>query len=151
MIDYFDASAVAAVILNERSSEGVVALIEDPDRDVVISEFCVAEVSSAISRLLRMRMQSLNRAELLLAALDRWVDVAADRTEVDAGDFSRATELVRAFNLKLRAPDALHLAITERLDARLITLDQTLAAAARAIGVDAHNPAEVEAPGEPKD
>lgn len=151
MIDYFDASAVAAVVLNERSSQAVVALIEETDRDVVISGFCVAEVSSAISRLLRMRMQSLDGAERLLAALDLWVDVAADRTEIEAGDFSRATELVRTFDLKLRAPDALHLAITERLDARLITLDRTLAAAARAVGVDTYNPAEADAPGDRKD
>jgi predicted nucleic acid-binding protein len=42
---------------------------------------------------------------------------------------------VRRFDLGLRAPDALHLAITRRLDATLVTLDRRLAAAANQLGV----------------
>ncbi|MBU1345970.1 MAG: type II toxin-antitoxin system VapC family toxin [Alphaproteobacteria bacterium] len=151
MIDYFDASAVAAMLLNERSSQGVVSVMNETDRDVVVSAFCIAEVSSAISRLLRMKSHSREQAERLLSLLDRWTDVVSELTEIESADFSRATELVRTFDLKLRAPDALHLAVVERLDARLITLDRNLATAARAVGVETHNPAEAEAPGEPKD
>ena len=139
------------MLLNERSSQGVVAVMNETDTDVVVSAFCVAEVSSAISRLVRMEAISREQAERLLAVLDRWTDVVAEMTEIDGADFSRATELVRTFDLKLRAPDALHLAVAERLDARLITLDRNLAAAARAVSANVHNPAEAEAPGEPKD
>jgi predicted nucleic acid-binding protein len=52
---------------------------------------------------------------------------------------------VRRFDLKLRAPDALHLAICRRLQARLVTLDNNLARAARALDVPCINPAETSA------
>ena len=42
---------------------------------------------------------------------------------------------VRRFDLALRAPDALHLAIARRLDATLVTLDRRLAAAAGELGI----------------
>ncbi len=42
---------------------------------------------------------------------------------------------VRRFDLALRAPDALHLAIARRLDATLVTLDRRRAAAAGELGI----------------
>ena len=42
---------------------------------------------------------------------------------------------VRRFDLALRAPDALHLAVARRLDATLVTLDRRLTAAARELGI----------------
>ena len=52
------------------------------------------------------------------------------------------TLYVRRFDLKLRAPDALHAAICRRLGMRLVTLDRRLAAAARALGIDVLVPVE---------
>jgi len=40
-----------------------------------------------------------------------------------------------AFELRLRAPDALHLAIARRLDVSLVTLDRRMAAAAGELGI----------------
>jgi predicted nucleic acid-binding protein len=42
---------------------------------------------------------------------------------------------VRRFDLILRAPDALHIAIARRLDVALVTLDRRLANAAQALGI----------------
>ena len=44
------------------------------------------------------------------------------------------------FELALRAPDALHLAMVRRLDASLITLDRRLAAAARDLDIAVETP-----------
>ncbi|MDO9588458.1 MAG: PIN domain-containing protein, partial [Brevundimonas sp.] len=60
----------------------------------------------------------------------------------ESRDIRAAERLVRAFELKLRAPDAIHLAVCLRHDFRLATLDKKLAFAARAFGVACINPAE---------
>ena len=52
-----------------------------------------------------------------------------------------ADAYVRRFDLALRAPDALHLAVVQRLDLSLITLDRRLATAARELGVGVEMPA----------
>jgi uncharacterized protein len=145
LIDYFDASAIAAIILPERSSDAVAALVDTTEADIRVSEFSIAETSSAISRLFRMKQHNRQEAERLFLDVDRWVEDVASLVDIQSSDFARATDLVRDLDLKLRAPDALHLAISERLDARLITLDRNLAAAARAVGATVHNPAELSA------
>ncbi|AQR62387.1 hypothetical protein BZG35_12580 [Brevundimonas sp. LM2] len=151
MIDYLDASVIVSIILNERSSASVAATIDQSDADIIVSQFAIAETSSAVSRLFRMRERSRELTEGLLLDIDKWVEATADLSEAVNEDVLRATELVRNLDLKLRAPDALHLAVAERLEARLITLDINLHAAAIAVGVRSHNPAEADAPGDPKD
>ena len=151
MIDYFDASAIAAILLSERQGRRVADTLHASEAEIIVSEFCVAETSSAISRLFRMKERSREQAGQLLLDVDRWVEATADIVDVVSEDFARTTALVRDLQLKLRAPDALHLAIAERLEARLITLDANLHAAALAVGVRSHNPAEADVPGDPKD
>ena len=55
--------------------------------------------------------------------------------DITASDARLAYIYARRFDLRLRAPDALHLAIACRLDATLVTLDRRLAEAARELGV----------------
>lgn len=66
----------------------------------------------------------------------------ADRVEIAPGDIAAATLLVRRHDLKLRAPDAIHIAAAERLTTTLVTLDINMAAAARALDLSCINPAE---------
>lgn len=145
MIDYFDASVVVPFLLAEPHSEAVIALLADRDGAPQVSDFVVAEVSSAISRLVRMRRLTARDADGVLHDLDDWIDATAAPIEVEASDVRETTALVRQFDLKLRAPDALHIAICRRIDARLITLDINLAAAAHAVGLPCRNPAETSA------
>ncbi len=142
MTDYFDASAVAAILFKEVTRPRVNAVISASNADILVSDFVVAEVSSAVSRLVRMELRSSAAGRELLENLDDWVSVACDPIPVEADDVRDATHLVRDFTLKLRAPDALHLAICRRIEARLVTLDINLASAARAAGVACINPAE---------
>jgi len=141
VIDYFDASALAAVLLDEPAREPVNAFIAAADAPPVVSDFGVAEVSSAVSRPLSMNRRTLSEAQALLEHLDDGVREAGEPASLDALDVSETTLLVRRFDLKLRAPDALHLAICRRLDARLVTLDSNLARAANAVDVACINPA----------
>jgi len=55
--------------------------------------------------------------------------------EIRPDDVRLAGAYVRRFDLALRAPDALHIAVARRLDVALVTLDRRMAAAARELGV----------------
>ncbi|MBV9375949.1 MAG: VapC toxin family PIN domain ribonuclease, partial [Alphaproteobacteria bacterium] len=70
-----------------------------------------------------------------LADFDAWRAAATSAADVHAADARLAYIYVRRFDLGLRAPDALHLAIARRLDATLVTLDRRLAIAANQLGV----------------
>ncbi|OYW91238.1 MAG: hypothetical protein B7Z13_13035 [Caulobacterales bacterium 32-67-6] len=142
MIDYFDASALAAILFSEPAGQSVVDHTTSTEADLLVSDFVVAEVSSAISRLVRMRARTADQGDHLLGNLDDWVIASGDLIDIHPADVREATALVRQFDLKLRAPDALHIAICRRIDARLITLDNNLAAAAQAVGLPCMNPAE---------
>ena len=56
---------------------------------------------------------------------------------VERGDFERAASRVSQEDIKLRASDALHLAIAERMRLEMATLDTHLHNAASAIGIRA--------------
>jgi uncharacterized protein len=76
-------------------------------------------------------MEALER----LADFDAWRTGETENADVDAHDCRLANAYVRRFDLKLRAPDALHAAICRRLGLQLVTLDRRLVAAARELGI----------------
>jgi predicted nucleic acid-binding protein len=66
----------------------------------------------------------------------------AEDVVIEAVDLRHATQFVRRFDLMLRAPDALHAAVCQRLGPTLVTFDQRLARAAAALGIPVLNPAD---------
>ncbi|QTN20780.1 type II toxin-antitoxin system VapC family toxin [Brevundimonas sp. AJA228-03] len=145
-----DASILVSVVTRELTSSMIDAVL-DQQPPPLVSDFCVAESSAAIARLVRVGARMPVEAESLFDHLDVWVASASDRVSLDQGDIAMATDLVRRHNLVLRAPDAIHIAAATRLEATILTLDRGMARAAAALGVPCLNPAEAEAPGEPKD
>jgi len=132
---YLDASVLIAVLAEEPASAAVRRFLRDHREDRLISDFAAAEVASAIARLLRMRLQTVEEGFARLADFDAWRAAASSAADMHAADARLAYAYVRRFDLALRAPDALHLAIARRLDATLVTLDQRLATAARELGI----------------
>jgi predicted nucleic acid-binding protein len=59
----------------------------------------------------------------------------ASRLAVTPADIRMAESLLRRLDLTLRAPDALNIAITQRVGAELATFDEGMAGCARALGV----------------
>ncbi len=57
--------------------------------------------------------------------------MAVEQAPVLRADFEFARDLIRRGQTRVRAPDALHLAVARRLGARVATLDATMAGAAR--------------------
>lgn len=65
-----------------------------------------------------------------------------DAVPVTSADIERATATVARFELALRLPDAIHIAIAERLGATLVTSDRQQHRAALALGTASINPLE---------
>jgi predicted nucleic acid-binding protein len=142
---YLDAGAVMAVVAEEETNALVDPVIRNAGTLVLLSEFCLAECSAAISKLARMRIRSIGEADLLMDRLDRWAAALTNRTAIENADVTNAIGLVRRHELKLRAPDAIHIAATHRLGATLVTLDRGMARAATALGLPCINPADASA------
>jgi uncharacterized protein len=132
---YLDTSAIVPLFLPEpRSPEVETRLM---GQEIVISDLVLGEFSAAIAMAVRIGRIEEPTARTLLEQFDDWV---ADHTlvaHIQSEDFTIATACIRRFDLALRTPDALHIAITSRLGAELLTFDAKMAAAATALGVRA--------------
>ncbi len=73
-------------------------------------------------------------ARAALATFDAWTARVATRVELVAADIAAATAFLRRLDLTLRTPDALHVAVAQRLGSELLTFDARMAASARALG-----------------
>ena len=138
---YLDASVLVALAVEEPDSKIIQRYVATDAGALVVSEFGAAEAASGVSRLVRMGTLSAEQGASALEDLDAWRHGATELVEVTAGDLRMAHLLVRRFETKLRAPDALHVATAKRLGATLVTRDGGMGSAAGMIGVDAINPA----------
>ena len=132
---YFDASVLLPILIKEQASAAVDAYVLAAEQEFLVSDFAAAEVASGLSRLVRMGRLEAAAAVAQLDDFEVWRAAASSPVEVHAADVRLAYVYVRRFELLLRAPDALHLAIARRLDAGLVTLDRRLERAARQLGI----------------
>jgi predicted nucleic acid-binding protein len=132
---YLDASVLLPTLIAEPATEAVYDRLGANGRELLISDFAAAEVASALSRLARMALLTEADASARLKDFDAWRAAMSSPVEIAASDARLAYIYTRRFDLGLRAPDALHLAITRRLDATLVTLDRRLATAAGELGI----------------
>jgi len=129
---YLVTSIRLPTLIAEPMTEAVYDYLGADRQELLISDFAAAEVASALSRLVHMALLTEADASARLAAWRAAMSLPVDIGESDA---RLAYIYVRRFDLALRAPDALHLAIARRLDATLVTLDRRLAAAAGELGI----------------
>ena len=146
MTVYLDASVLVPAFVADAGSAKVVEFLTSTPDERLVSEFAVAEVGSSLSRLVRMSDLTAGQAHEALAEFDNWRLATATTIDVQPVDVRHAGSIVRRFELGIRAPDALHLAVCNRLGATLVTMDRRLAQAARVSGVEtefleASNPA----------
>ena len=132
---YLDASVLVALFVIDPSSARAEAFLSAHPEIVVISDFAVAEFSSAVARRVRTRDLTREDGQLAFSNLDIWVARAAYREEVTTADVDAATRILRRLDVNLRTPDAIHTAIAQRLEATLVTFDRSMAAGARALGI----------------
>jgi len=133
---YLDASALAALFVDFDSHHTTVAeTIGTAGAGLLISDFGALEFVSALSRLIRTKNLQLDEARVLEAKLEAWIASDTEFTRLEPRDIQRAKDCLSRFDMPLRAPDALHLAVTVRTGATLLTFDRRLAGCARTLGV----------------
>ena len=123
------------ILVKEPASAAVDAFMSTAKQELLVSDFAAAEVASALSRLVRMGRLHASDGAARLTDFDVWRAAMTMPAEISGVDVRLCGVYVRRFDLALRAPDALHLAVVRRLDAALVTIDWRMAAAARELGV----------------
>jgi uncharacterized protein len=137
---YLDTSVLLPTLIAEPSTQAVYDCLGAVNRELLVSDFAAAEVASALSHLVRMELLAGADAFARLEDFDAWRATMSLPVDIGAADARLAYIYARRFELRLRAPDALHLAIARRLDATLVTLDRRLASAARELGIVVEQP-----------
>lgn len=136
-MQYLDTSVLVSALTKEVATARVQAWLagQDPPH-LVVSDWVTTEFSAALSVKLRLRTIDANERAEALTAFREMADVSLRFLSVGSAQFQAAARLADRYELGLKAGDALHLAIARDHGARLRTLDQRLAKAARALGVD---------------
>jgi predicted nucleic acid-binding protein len=116
-----DASALVEYLLGTDLGVKAASMIEDPASDVHVPSLCDVEVTSALRGLLLAKKLEPRRA---LEALEDYVDLPLTRRGHTAF-VTRILELRGNFS----AYDATYLALSEALDASLLTCDEPFAKA----------------------
>jgi predicted nucleic acid-binding protein len=132
---YLDTSVLVSAFLPETASARVHAWLEKhSDEILAISDWTRTEFASALA--LKVRREELNHAQAAQAQalFIESADASLVQLEISRTDFRLAAQLCAHADSGLRAGDALHLAVTLQHGAQLLTLDQTLHAAAQQAG-----------------
>ena len=133
---YADTSALVPAFIREPKSDAVLAWLESSGERLVVSEWAIAEFSSAAS--IKVRTGQIG-GPIARLAMARLLDFAQKHCSIAApqrAEFRRAAALSGQVALKLRAGDALHLAIAEASNVQgVLCLDETMIDGARAIGM----------------
>jgi uncharacterized protein len=127
---YLDTSAIVPLFLDDAHTSLMQPWASAQTAQFLISEFAALEFAAVISRRYRMRHLDRAGADQALADFDAWQWNMAGRRAAQSSDMQHASRLARNFDLRLGAPDSLHLAIAIADGMPLVTLDQRLAAAA---------------------
>ena len=131
---YLDASILVALFADEPQTEPADAFLRAHSGMLIVSDLAEAEFASAMARRVRMGQARANEARQTFLTFDAWTARETERTHTTHADIASAAAFIRRLDLTLRAPDGIHIAITQRLGADLFTFDRNLAASARALG-----------------
>lgn len=136
---YFDTSFLAPLILEEAASTKIEALFAKlPVGDLYVSHWTRVEFASLIAREVRMGGFAESDALLAIAQFDELVTDSFQIVTPGIADYELAKDYIQHFATKLRAGDALHLAIASNHGAQTFyTLDEGLLNAAKLMKVHA--------------
>jgi uncharacterized protein len=140
MTAYLDASALVSMFLTDAHTPAIDRWIKMTLHQLCTSQLGTVEFASALSIRLRRHDVTYADASKHLVSLDHWQRDNARTVKITSADFDHAEKLVRQFELKLRGPDALHVAVCARIGATMITFDAALANAMISLGLTVEIP-----------
>jgi uncharacterized protein len=125
---YFDTSFLAPLIIPEATSGKVAAFVRRlPAEEFTVSHWTRVEFSSLIAREVRMGGLDVQAATRADARFEAMVDESFSVLLPNADDFGLAKRYLGRFETRLRAGDALHLAVANNHHALAIySLNKTL-------------------------
>jgi predicted nucleic acid-binding protein len=134
---YLDTSILAPLFLPEETSSEVIAFVRGlPSRDLAVSRWTLVEFSSLLARKVRTGELNAEGAAEADAGFEAGVGASLVVFSVNIDDFALARRYVQRLETGLRAPDALHLAISANRGATmLLSLDKKLILAGRFLGL----------------
>jgi hypothetical protein len=123
---YLDTSFVAPLVIAEDSSDAAEAFVlKVRPGELTTSMWTQVELSSLVSRKVRMGELSDSQAQVVRREFDRVLGESFEILAPTAADFAAAAKYLESPKTGLRAGDALHLAIAANNRAkRILTLDQ---------------------------
>ncbi|MCR4304250.1 MAG: type II toxin-antitoxin system VapC family toxin [Gallionella sp.] len=136
---YLDTSFVAPLFRDEPSSRKVADFVSrQAAGGLVISKWTSVEFASMVSRGVRMGGLSTDAGRSLIEVFDTTIAASFVVLVPNSYDFDLAQEYVTHFATQLRAPDALHLAVSHNNGVEFVaTLDEGMLAAAKKLKIPA--------------
>jgi len=133
---YVDTSALVPLFIREPESEAVIAWIESSGERLAISEWSLVEFASAGAIKVRTGQATANLAKQAATRVHEFAEKHCTVAVPGREEFRRATEWVGDDALKLRAGDALHLAIAASLGVQgILCLDDAMIESAKSLGM----------------
>lgn len=133
---YIDTSALVPVFIREPKSEAVIGWIESSGERLTISEWSLVEFASAAAIKVRTGQVSASLAKHARARVHEFAQKHCTVAVPGREDFRRAADLAGDDKLKLRAGDALHLALAASLNTQgILCLDDAMIESAKALGI----------------
>lgn len=128
---YLDTSVIVALMLRDLHTAKAEAWLEHAAPACIVSDFCAIEFASVVSRQVRMSHLSAADGSAALDLFDEWIARTAQVVTSSGEHMEAAGRMVRNFDTKLSAPDAIHLAVAKYHGLILATFDEHLGDAAR--------------------